>query len=114
MASDPVSSITSVLKKERLIPDVLPESFTPTVLFEVLYPNGEEVMVGNTMTPAETAEEPSISLTPLNVPSEAWNTEGGESRETTYTLVMLDPDAPTRAEPIYRSFRHWVVCRRCC
>ncbi|KAF8625487.1 hypothetical protein AX15_005352 [Amanita polypyramis BW_CC] len=29
--------------------------------------------------------------------------------EATYTLVMTDPDAPSRVEPLYREFRHWVI-----
>ncbi|KAI0037130.1 PEBP-like protein [Vararia minispora EC-137] len=108
MSLDPLSSVVSALKKEYLIPDVLPDSFEPTVLFSIAYPNGEEVMMGNILTPEQTTEEPTIDLTPMNVWSEQ-ACEGEETLDVMYTLVMLDPDAPTRAEPIYRSFRHWVI-----
>ncbi|KAI0367325.1 PEBP-like protein [Pilatotrama ljubarskyi] len=104
MATDPLSSIISALKREQIIPDVLPEtiSFTPSVLFSVVYPNGSEVNLGNHMTVEETQDEPEIRFAALNG---QWD----DASEASYTLAMLDPDAPSRAEPIYRTFRHWVI-----
>ncbi|XP_077340670.1 phosphatidylethanolamine-binding protein 4-like [Lithobates pipiens] len=29
--------------------------------------------------------------------------------ENLYTLIMVDPDAPSRAKPIHRFWRHWLV-----
>lgn len=34
-----------------------------------------------------------------------WDTESDQL----YTLIMVDPDAPSRNAPEFRSFRHWVV-----
>jgi hypothetical protein len=31
------------------------------------------------------------------------------AKEVSYTLVMVDPDAPSRGDPKYRQFRHWMV-----
>ena len=84
----------------------VPEDFNPTMLFSVVWPNGTEALLGNELTVEETAEEPSIDFTPMNMPVEQADSAG---EEVSYTLVMLDPDAPYRHEPIYRSFRHWVV-----
>ena len=104
MSSDPVTSIVSALQKEQIIPDVVPAShtFAPTVLFSIVYPNGAEANLGNELTIEETQDEPEIRLAALNGP---WD----DAPEASYTLVMLDPDAPYRADPVYRSFRHWVV-----
>ena len=104
MPADPLSAIISALQKEQIIPDVVPAatSFTPTVLFSVVYPNGAEVNLGNELTVEETQDEPDIRLAALNGP---WD----DAPEASYTLVMLDPDAPYRADAVYRSFRHWVV-----
>ncbi|KAI0329364.1 PEBP-like protein [Cubamyces sp. BRFM 1775] len=103
MATDPLSSILSALKREQIIPDVLPEStFTPSVLFSVVFPNGAEVNLGNYMDVSETQDEPEIRFAALNG---SWDDAG----EASYTLAMLDPDAPSRADPIYRTFRHWVI-----
>ncbi|KAI0643975.1 PEBP-like protein [Trametes meyenii] len=105
MATDPLSSIVSALQREQIIPDVLPETlaFTPSVLFSIVYPNGAEVNLGNYMTVEETQDEPEIRFAALNGP---WDDSAGE---VSYTLAMLDPDAPSRNEPMYRTFRHWVI-----
>ncbi|CDO70206.1 hypothetical protein BN946_scf184942.g6 [Trametes cinnabarina] len=104
MATDPLSAIHTALRREQIIPDVLPEStsFTPSVLFTVVYPNGAEVNLGNHLTVEDTQDEPDIRFAALNGP---WD----QPAEASYTLAMLDPDAPSRAEPIYRTFRHWVI-----
>ena len=109
MLIDPLSAITSALQKEKIIPDLVPAelAFTPSVLFSVVFPNGSEVNLGNELTVEETQDEPEIRLAALNGP---WD----DAPETSYTLAMLDPDAPYRTEAIYRSFRHWVVCDLCC
>jgi len=56
-----------------------------------------------------------VNFVPMDMPLEdAVSTgEGGATRsaEVAYTLVMLDPYVPSREDPAYRSFRHWVVCR---
>ena len=59
----------------------------------------------NELTVEETQDEPEIRLAALNGP---W--DDAPAAEVSYTLAMLDPDAPYRADAIYRSFRHWVVC----
>ncbi|OSD07887.1 PEBP-like protein [Trametes coccinea BRFM310] len=107
MATDPLSAIVAALKREQIIPDVLPEpsAFAPSVLFSVVYPNGSEVNLGNYLTVEETQDEPEIRFAALNGP---WDDDSA-SAEASYTLAMLDPDAPSRAEPIYRTFRHWLI-----
>lgn len=104
---DPLSSVLAALQREQILADVIPSSFSPTTLFSVVYPNGKEVLLGNEFLVEETGEEPEVTLAPLNIPLEqADSTEG----EVSYTLAMVDPDAPTRENPVYRSFRHWLVC----
>lgn len=110
MSVDPASGVTEALKREKLIPDVLPESFVPSILFSVVYPGGKEVILGNELLISETTEEPEISFAPLSLPVEQADatSQGGEG-EVSYTLVMFDPDVPTRADPQFKTFRHWVV-----
>lgn len=38
-------------------------------------------------------------------PTLKWNAD----KDTLYTLIMTDPDAPSRADPKYREVRHWLV-----
>ncbi|KAF9457374.1 PEBP-like protein [Collybia nuda] len=98
-----LSGVVAALKEHELIPDILPVDFSPSLLFSVVWPNGKEVALSNELTPVDTVEEPDVRIT---VP-----VSGGDesAAEASYTLVMVDPDAPSRAEPIYRQFRHWVI-----
>ena len=107
---DPLSSVLTALQREQILTDVLPASFNPTALFSVVYPNGKEVLLGNEFLVEETLDEPEISFTPLNIPLEQAESTDESGGEVSYTLAMLDPDAPSRDNPIYRAFRHWLVC----
>lgn len=103
---EPLAEVTASLASVQLIPDVVPPSasFSPSVLFSVVWPNGKAALLGNELTRGETLDEPDIVFTPMGTPKSG---EGGS--ETSYTLVMCDPDAPSRADPKYKEFRHWVV-----
>ncbi|TFK47412.1 PEBP-like protein [Heliocybe sulcata] len=104
---DPLSTVVTALKRESIIPDVLPEEFYPSMLFSVVWPNGKEAVLGNELTREDALDEPSINFAPMNVPAEQADSAGGE--ELAYTVVMLDPDAPGRADPKFKCFRHWVI-----
>jgi len=107
---DPLSALVSALKREQIIPHVIPALFNPSLLFSIVYPSGKEVMLGNEFIVEETLDEPSINFTPMNMPPEQADNPGDVGvNEISYTLAMVDPDAPSRAEPVYRSFRHWLV-----
>ncbi|KAI0696588.1 PEBP-like protein [Cytidiella melzeri] len=106
MSFDPVSGVAEALRREQLIPDVLPESFVPSMLFSVVYPGSEEVMLGNELLVSDTEEEPQISFAPMSMPAEQADSDGDE---VAYTLAMFDPDVPTRADPQFKTFRHWVI-----
>ncbi|KAH0589897.1 Phosphatidylethanolamine-binding like protein [Termitomyces sp. J132] len=97
--SDP-SHVVSVLQKEKVIPDVVPPDFIPTIFFTIVWPDGKEATLGNFLTREDTLEEPRIHV--IYTPSV-------EASTASYTLVMTDPDAPSRADPKYRQFRHWVI-----
>ncbi|KAG5350117.1 hypothetical protein C0989_012625 [Termitomyces sp. Mn162] len=94
------SHVVSVLQKEKVIPDVVPADFIPTIFFTIVWPDGKEATLGNFLTREDTLEEPRIHV--IHMPSV-------EASTASYTLVMTDPDAPSRADPKYRQFRHWVV-----
>merc|ERR1711973_958518 len=46
-----------------------------------------------------------IDTAPTNTIKVEWPTEEG----ALYTLCMTDPDAPSRAEPTFREWHHWLV-----
>jgi phosphatidylethanolamine-binding protein len=103
---DPLSSVITALKRESIIPDVLPETFTPTSLLSVIWPNNKEALLGNELEKADVAEEPEFRIIPLNIPAEQADSD---NTEITYTIAFFDPDAPSRADAKFKSFRHWVV-----
>ncbi|KAH7918164.1 PEBP-like protein [Leucogyrophana mollusca] len=114
MPLDPLSAVTTALEEAHIIPDVIPESldFHPSSLLVVSWPsadansadavdppNGAEALLGNTLTKAQTKGEPTVAFAPMQTP------DGNSS----HTLVMTDPDAPSRGDPKWAQWRHWVV-----
>ncbi|KAI7860700.1 phosphatidylethanolamine-binding protein [Circinella umbellata] len=75
-------NIASALKKVNLIP-------------EFTYPGNKEVSLGNTLTPSDTAEQPTINFVP-------------PEQSASYTLVMTDPDAPSATDHKFGPWRHWI------
>jgi len=104
--TDPLSKVTSSLHAEEVIPDVIPASanFSPTVLFSITWPStGTEVVLGSKITKDLTQDEPEIKILPMQ------EAGGLGVDEVSYTVVMTDPDAPSRADPKFGEWRHWVV-----
>lgn len=53
------------------------------------------VNLGNELTPTQVKDEPTLK----------WDANANEF----YTLLMVDPDAPSRANATFREVRHWAV-----
>ncbi|KAG0696767.1 phosphatidylethanolamine-binding protein [Suillus ampliporus] len=103
MLLDPLNAVREDLEDNDIIPDVIPADppFHPKTLLVVTFPTGQEALLGNTLTKMDTADEPTIAFTPMQVPD--------VTDEPTFTLVMTDPDAPSRENPKFSQWRHWVV-----
>ncbi|XP_061394521.1 protein D2-like [Musca vetustissima] len=87
------SEITKFMKHLEVIPDVLDEG--PKHFLKITYDNGILADKGVELTPTQVKNEPKVE----------WEAEAG----TYYTLLMTDPDAPSRKEPIMREWHHWLV-----
>ncbi|KAF9436792.1 hypothetical protein BGZ76_002976 [Entomortierella beljakovae] len=85
----------SALRTDGIIPDVI-DSFTSKTLLVVSYGNDKEVALGNTLSVQETQGIPHVSFQ-------------AESPSDKYTLILTDPDAPSRTNPRMREYRHWIV-----
>ena len=46
MSLDPLSTVVTALKREQLMPDVLPESFYPSGVLSIVFPSGRKVTIG--------------------------------------------------------------------
>ncbi|KAG6535812.1 hypothetical protein ZIOFF_000841 [Zingiber officinale] len=76
----------------RVVGDVV-DPFTRSVALRVIY-NSREVTNGCEMKPSAVAEEPRVEVV-------------GTDLDNLYTLIMVDPDAPSPSEPALREYLHW-------
>ncbi|XP_022082074.1 protein D2-like [Acanthaster planci] len=76
-----------------VVPDVI--DVAPPSTAEVTWPSGVKAEMGNVVTPTQVQNQPTVT----------WPAEEG----VLYTVVMTDPDAPSRANPKFREWRHWLV-----
>ncbi|KAF0286836.1 Phosphatidylethanolamine-binding F40A3.3 [Amphibalanus amphitrite] len=85
-------SVTA-METHKVVPDVIPVG--PAAVLTVTYPGGVTVDGGAELTPTQVKEQPQLS----------WAAESG----ALYTVVMTDPDAPSRADPKFGEWRHWLL-----
>lgn len=83
-----------MLKKFEIVPDVFKEDPGPVDCIKVAY-EGKEFEAGAELTPKQSNQAPTISYP--------------NDKDKFYTLVLTDPDAPARSNPLFREFIHWVV-----
>ncbi|CAG9559418.1 unnamed protein product [Danaus chrysippus] len=88
-----MSSVAKAFEANAVVPDVVPKA--PEAEVTVKYVSGVEVNFGNELTPTQVKDVPNVK----------WNAVP----DTYYTLAMTDPDAPSRAEPQFREWHHWLV-----
>nr|ACN54547.1 mother of FT and TFL1-like protein [Physcomitrium patens] len=79
----------------KVIGDVI-DTFVPSVDMAIHY-STRQVTNGCQMMPSATAQAPEIHLS---------DKSGGNNL---YTLIMIDPDAPSPSEPTLREWLHWIV-----
>ncbi|XP_075984219.1 protein D2-like isoform X2 [Anticarsia gemmatalis] len=88
-----MSTVAKSFKEHQVVSDVVPVA--PTAIANVLYPSGVQVSEGNVLTPTQVKDKPTIT----------WEA----SPDQFYTVAMTDPDAPSRKEPKFREWHHWLV-----
>ncbi|XP_061359479.1 protein VERNALIZATION 3-like [Gastrolobium bilobum] len=79
----------------RVIGDVL-DHFTSSVSLRPVYNNNKEVFNSGELKPSQIVNQPRVDI-------------GGDDLRTLYTLVMVDPDAPSPSDPNMREYLHWLV-----
>jgi len=80
-----------------VVPDVVPSAPAATATIN-WGPSASAVQcnLGNELTPTQVADIPT-------------NVMWSGSNEKLYTLLLVDPDAPSRKEPKFRNWRHWTI-----
>ncbi|XP_055323149.1 protein D3-like [Sitodiplosis mosellana] len=66
------------------------------ILLKVVYPDGTAVRLGNELKPSQIQDKPT---------EVAWPCKEGAY----YTVLMYNPDGPSRVAPVNREYRHWLV-----
>ncbi|KAI9819516.1 MAG: hypothetical protein M1827_006964 [Pycnora praestabilis] len=94
-----VQSVRDALKESEIIPDVIDE-FKPSIFIQLSFPtNHQSVSLGNTLNPADVQE----------IPTFEFQSSGASSSGSLYTLVLTDPDAPSRVNPEWSEICHWIL-----
>ncbi|KAL3265391.1 hypothetical protein HHI36_009597 [Cryptolaemus montrouzieri] len=84
---------TFALKICHIVPDII--STVPLGILNIRYSNGVVVKFGNKINPSEVMNKPTVS----------WKC----NKDVFYTLIMLDPDAPSRRTPFWKYQLHWFI-----
>lgn len=79
----------------RVIGDVL-DMFVPAAELVVLY-GSKQVGNGCEIKPSHAAHKPTVRVS------------GSRDRASLFTLIMVDPDAPSPSDPTFREWLHWIV-----
>ncbi|CAO1944965.1 unnamed protein product [Urochloa humidicola] len=87
-------SVVEPLVLAHVIRDVL-DSFTPTVPLRITY-NNRLLLAGAELKPSAVVNKPRVDV-------------GGTDLRVFYTLVLVDPDAPSPSNPSLREYLHWMV-----
>lgn len=81
------------MEQHKVVPDVIDQA--PSKVLEVQWDGGVKADMGNELTPTQVKNPPKVN----------WSAEPG----ALYTLCMTDPDAPSRQDPKFREWHHWLV-----
>ncbi|KAF2715257.1 phosphatidylethanolamine-binding protein [Pleomassaria siparia CBS 279.74] len=89
------NNLLDSLSSAKLLPSkVIAQDFKPSVELEVAF-GSKKVENGNLLRVSDVKSTPSISFS--------------ADSSSTYTLLLVDPDAPTPDDPKFAYWRHWVV-----
>nr|XP_018915774.1 PREDICTED: protein D2-like isoform X2 [Bemisia tabaci] len=86
--------INDILTYHKIIPDVL--DYSPFDMLTVRYLNGLAPSLGNIFVAEDVQYAPYFVGWPC-------------IRNRTYTLIMIDPDVPSRDNPTHREYRQWLI-----
>ncbi|XP_021949989.1 protein D3 isoform X1 [Folsomia candida] len=81
------------MEKEKIVPEVVDQ--VPKSVLVVKY-GSNEVKLGNVLTPTQVQNPPTAI---------DWEADSNKF----YVLCMTDPDAPSRKDPKFREWHHWLV-----
>jgi len=99
-----ILNVRAALKKAEIIPTVI-DDFLPYLSLNVTWPSCKTADLGNIIKPDYAQKIPSIELRDDATSSDTSAT----SSDLTYTVALTDPDAPSRDDPKWSEFCHWII-----
>lgn len=100
------NSIVESLKSNEVFEDVLPQ-FNVKGLLQVSFGGDNEVTLGNTLAVADTQKKPQFQFL-ANVDKDEVNALD-EAEGSLFTLVLTDPDAPSRTDKKWSEYAHFIT-----
>lgn len=115
-----LSSMAQALQTHGVVPDVIDK--VPENVLKVTYPNQISVDIGKVLTPTQVKDKPNVT----------WNGDANTYYtlcmtgkfsieifnyynylnlriELIYRILLIDPDAPSRKNPKFREWHHWLI-----
>ncbi|KAM7266517.1 hypothetical protein ACFE04_004414 [Oxalis oulophora] len=79
----------------RVIGEIV-DIFNPSVKMIVTYNTNKQVSNGHELMPCVISSKPRVDI-------------GGDDMRLAFTLIMIDPDAPSPSDPYLKEHLHWMV-----
>jgi phosphatidylethanolamine-binding protein len=101
--------------KLGLQPNIIPPTFTPTLTLKAIFtpsnPTSSTATTGSLLRKSQLAGLPDLVILPLGADRHPDVPLGTIPRRDPqdYTIMFLDPDAPTPDDPKFGYWRHWIV-----
>ncbi|KAF4978558.1 hypothetical protein FZEAL_5091 [Fusarium zealandicum] len=99
-----LSHVRQKLEDAEIIPTVI-DDFTPALGLGAKW-DTQSASLGNTLKPADLQSPPSIYLEKPECKSHRGYKMASD---VTHVLVLTDPDAPSRDDPQFSEFCHWIA-----
>ncbi|KAI0171968.1 PEBP-like protein [Hypoxylon sp. FL1284] len=100
-----VYEVQHELEKAEIFPTVI-DKFLPSFLLTAEWPSSEHADLGNTVKVDDVQDEPAITV--HRAPS-ATSSSPSLSDDVTYVITITDPDAPSRDNPEWSEFCHFIA-----
>lgn len=105
LADTSVDVVRNAFIQAKIVPDVVP-SFSPRIPFQVKFPQDDgsllPVQAGTTLSVAQTKNRPVFDVLANVFPAE-------QITRSSFTVLMVDPDAPTPQDRSLAQIRHLVA-----
>ncbi|KAH6867575.1 carboxypeptidase Y inhibitor [Thelonectria olida] len=102
--NDYMSHIRQKLEDAEIIPTVV-DDFTPILVLDAKW-KSDSASLGNTLNPADLQSPPSVHLVK---PESQLHSDIKVAPGSTFVLTLTDPDAPSRDNPKWSEFCHWIA-----